>query len=145
LLEGTPTGDLTKGHVDGIARFVDEDRVVVADCSASSACTPGGEDDQIYDSAAVVLAEAGFEVIRWPFAASVEYQGQTFDTDYMNWLVGNGFVITVGFGDEVADAAARSQLEEWFVGRDVYSIEMLDSWIAGGGVHCHTNDQPAWP
>ena len=19
---------------------------------------------------------------------------------------------------------------------------MLDSWIAGGGVHCHTNDQP---
>jgi PKD repeat protein len=20
---------------------------------------------------------------------------------------------------------------------------MLDSWIAGGGVHCHTNDQPA--
>jgi PKD repeat protein len=22
-------------------------------------------------------------------------------------------------------------------------IEMLESWINGGGVHCHTNDQPA--
>jgi hypothetical protein len=22
---------------------------------------------------------------------------------------------------------------------------MLSSWAAGGGVHCHTNDQPAFP
>jgi hypothetical protein len=27
----------------------------------------------------------------------------------------------------------------------VYLIEMLSSWAAGGGVHCHTNDQPANP
>ena len=39
--------------------------------------------------------------------------------------------------------AAKAMLESWFPGRDVYVIEMLDSWIAGGGVHCHTNDQPA--
>jgi agmatine deiminase len=145
LIEGQPTGDLTGGHVDGIARFIDQTTVVVADCSDSSACAPGDTDDQIYDDAAVRLSDAGLEVIRWPFAASVTHEGHTLDTDYMNWLVGNGFVITVGFGDVEADAAAQAQLEAWFPGRDVYVIEMLDSWIAGGGVHCHTNDQPAWP
>jgi hypothetical protein len=25
----------------------------------------------------------------------------------------------------------------------VHVIEMLSSWAAGGGAHCHTNDQPA--
>ena len=61
----------------------------------------------------------------------------------MNWLVGNGFVITVGFGNPEADSAAKKRLEGYFPGRNVYVVEMLESWAAGGGVHCHTNDQPA--
>lgn len=144
LIEGAPEGDLTGGHVDGIARFIDADRVVVADCSETSACAPDGHDDQIYDGAAAALSAAGLEVIRWPFAGSVEYRGETFDTDYMNWLVGDGFVITVGFDDAEADDAAVAQLEAWFPDRDVYSVETLASWYAGGGVHCHTNDQPSF-
>jgi PKD repeat protein len=52
-------------------------------------------------------------------------------------------VILVGFDNPTTDDAAKAQLEQWFPGRDVHVIEMLDSWIAGGGVHCHTNDQPA--
>lgn len=143
LIEGQPQGDLTGGHVDGIARFIDTDRVVVADCSDESACVPGGADDQIYDDAAGLLADAGFEVIRWPFEARVTYQGTVFDTDYLNWMVGNGFVITVGFDHAEADANAKAQLERWFPDREVYVIEMLASWAAGGGVHCHTNDRPS--
>ncbi len=61
----------------------------------------------------------------------------------MNCLVGNGFVIAVGFGNPETDAAARARLEGYFPGRKVYVIEMLSSWADGGGVHCHTNDQPA--
>jgi agmatine deiminase len=143
LLDGTPEGDLTGGHVDGIARFLDADRVVVPDCSEASACAPGGNDDTLYDAAATALDAAGLEVIRWPFAGKVRYRDVTFDTDYMNWLVGNGYVIAVGFGDAEADAQAKAQLEAWFPDREVTVIEMLDSWYAGGGVHCHTNDQPA--
>ncbi len=145
MIEGTPEGDRTGGHVDGIARFVDADTVVVADCSPTSACPPGGADDAIYDGAAAQLEEAGLQVVRFPFLAAVPYRDAVFDTDYMNWLVGNGFVITVGFGHEAADADAKARLESWFPGRDVYVIEMLESWYAGGGVHCHTNDQPAVP
>lgn len=145
FVEGVPTGDLTRGHIDGIARFLPSGEVVVADCSPTSACQPGDADDALYDAAADAIEAAGLPVIRWPFAASVTHEGHTFDTDYMNWLVGNGFVVTVGFDHPEADAAARAQLEAWFPGRAVYVIEMLDSWVAGGGVHCHTNDQPAAP
>ena len=65
-----------------------------------------------------------------------------FDTNYMNWLVGNGFVIVPGFGNPETDIPAKSRIESYFPNRKVYLIEMLSSWAAGGGVHCHTNDQP---
>ena len=66
------------------------------------------------------------------------------DDKYMNWLVGNGFVIVPGFGNPETDIAAKSRIESYFPNRNVYLIEMLSSWAAGGGVHCHTNDQPAF-
>lgn len=143
MIEGSPEQDLTGGHIDGIARFIDENRVVVADCSDASACQPDSDDDQVYDAAAETIAAAGLEVIRFPFQTQVSYRGVDLDTDYMNWLVGNGFVIAVGFDEPDADAAAKAQLEAWFPDREVTVIELLESWYAGGGVHCHTNDQPA--
>jgi agmatine/peptidylarginine deiminase len=73
----------------------------------------------------------------------VSYLDRVFDTNYLNSLVGNSFVIAVGFGDAETDAAARKRIEGYFPGRDVHIIEMLASWYDGGGVHCQTNDQPA--
>jgi agmatine deiminase len=141
--DGPITGDLTGGHIDGIARFIDANRVVVGNCTVNGVCQPGDSDDQVYDGVAAELAAAGFEVIRMDFDAAITYGGYTFDADYLNWGVGNGWVILVGFDNPATDNAAQAQLEAWFPDRDVYVIEMLDSWIEGGGVHCHTNDQPA--
>ena len=141
--DGPISGDDTGGHIDGIARFIDANRVVVGNCTVNGHCQPGDPDDQVYDATAADLAAAGFDVIRMDFEAAISYRGQTFDADYLNWGVGNGWVILVGFENPATDNAAKAKLEEWFPDRDVYVIEMLDSWIAGGGVHCHTNDQPA--
>ena len=144
FIEGVPEGDLTNGHIDGIARFINPTTVVVVDCTDKSQC--GAPDDlthAIFDAAAKTIEAAGFTVIREPIEGTRDYQGHTFDTNYMNWLVGNGFVITVGFDNPETDAAAKARLEQYFPGRDVYVIETLASWAAGGGVHCHTNDQPA--
>ena len=144
FIEGIPEGDLTKGHIDGIARFIDPRTVVVVQCTSGSLCRPDSKDAKIYDGAAEIIEEAGFSVIREPIEGFVSHQGQMFDTNYMNWLVGNGFVIVPGFGNVKIDVAAKSRIESYFPGRDVYLIEMLNSWSAGGGVHCHTNDQPAF-
>jgi agmatine deiminase len=141
--DGPITGDDTGGHIDGIARFIDANRVVVGNCTVNGHCQPGDSDDQVYDGVAADLAAAGFEVIRMDFEAAISYGGYTFDSDYMNWGVGDGWVILVGFDNPATDNAAQALLETWFPNRKVHVIEMLESWIAGGGVHCHTNDQPA--
>ena len=144
MVEGIPDGDLTRGHIDGFARFIDAETVVVAQCTQASECRPGDNaTGSIYDNAAATIAAAGFKVIRDPILGQVEYRDKVFDTNYLNWLVGNGFVITVGFGNDTTDAAARKRIEGYFPGRDVHIIEMLASWYDGGGVHCHSNDQPA--
>ncbi|MDA8652435.1 agmatine deiminase family protein [Porticoccaceae bacterium] len=145
FIEGIPEGDLTKGHIDGIARFIDPRTVVVVQCTSRSLCRPDSKDAKIYDRAAEIIEKAGFNVVREPIEGFVSHQGQMFDTNYMNWLVGNGFVIVPGFGNLRTDVAAKSRIESYFPDRDVYLIEMLNSWSSGGGVHCHTNDQPAFP
>ena len=144
FIEGIPDGDLTKGHIDGIARFINLRTVVVVQCTTKSLCLPDSKDAEIYDNAAKIIKEAGFNVIREPIEGFVKYNSQTFDTNYMNWLVGNGFVIVPGFGNPETDVPAKSRIESYFPNRDVHLIEMLSSWAAGGGVHCHTNDQPAF-
>ncbi len=143
FIEGVPEGDLTNGHIDGIARFIDSDTVVVARCTDNAGCP--ATTTKVFENAARTIASAGFTVIRDPVATTVAHRGMTLRTNYMNWLVGNGFVITTGFGHAEADDAARQRLATYFPGRDIHVIEMLDSWAAGGGVHCHTNDQPALP
>ena len=144
FVEGVPEGDRTNGHIDGIARFIATDTVVVGQCTATSVCKPGdGKTGDLLDRAAQVISDAGFKVIREPMDGIAEVDGQQFDTNYMNWLVGNGFVITTGYGDERLDNEAKVRLQNYFPGRDVYVLPMLESWAGGGGVHCHTNDQPA--
>ncbi len=143
FIEGVVKGDLTNGHIDGIARFINPTTVVVAECTANSVCQPGDGDAMVYDNAAATIEAAGFDVIRMPIEGTASAGGYTFDTNYMNWIVGNGFVIAVGFDNPETDAAAKARLESYFPGRKVYVIEMLGSWLAGGGAHCHTNDQPA--
>jgi len=145
FIEGIPDGDLTKGHIDGIARFIGVGTVVVVQCTSRSLCQPDSKDAEIYNNAAKIIEKAGLIVIREPIEGFVEYKNQKFDTNYMNWLVGNGFVIVPGFGNLETDISAKSRIENYFPNRDVYLIEMLSSWAAGGGVHCHTNDQPANP
>ena len=61
---------------------------------------------------------------------------------YVNWLVGNGFVLMTGFGVPEWDDAAKKSVEEYFPGRDVHIVETLALWYDGGGVHCVTTDQP---
>ena len=145
FIEGIPDGDLTKGHIDGIARFIGPKSVVVLQCTTESSCRLDSKDAEIYNNAAKIIKEAGFNVIREPIEGFVNYNNQIFDTNYMNWLVGNGFVIVPGFGNPDTDIPAKSRIESYFPNRDVHLIEMLSSWAAGGGVHCHTNDQPAFP
>jgi len=137
-LEHGPPGDLTKGHVDGITRFINETTVVVPQFIDSN-----DSNAWVYDEAASIVKSAGFDVVRMAIPGYVEYHGVQMYANYVNWLVANGVVIMTGFGHQEWDEDARQTLEGYFPGRDVYVVNTLALWFKGGGVHCVTNDQPA--
>ncbi len=121
---GHDPSDLTTGHIDGNARFIDTDTIAISESS-------WGQD--IEDPLVVACEAAGLEVVRIPCPGS---------TDYMNWLVGNGFVAAMAFGNASADADAQAVLESLYPGRTVYMLDAGTLWAGGGGIHCVTNDQP---
>ena len=51
-------------------------------------------------------------------------------------------VIACGFGHEQADATAREILAEAYPGRRVVTVNALEIFARGGGIHCITQQQP---
>ncbi len=134
---GHDPADDTIGHIDGIVRFVGERTVAVARSLVANdpyAAT--------MEKVAAELASAGFKVVRIDSPGDVSYKGKPLRASYMNWLVGNGFVAAMAFGNAAWDQAAKASLEALFPGRTVHLIEANELWANGGGVHCVTNDQP---
>ena len=122
---GHDPADGTTGHIDGYARFLDADTVAIGE-------TSWGKETE--DALAEACEAAGLEVVRVPAPG---------ETDYMNWLVGDGFVVGMAFGDAEADANAGAILSDQLPDRDLHMIDATSLWESGGGVHCVTNDQPA--
>ncbi len=116
--QGHDPEDGTTGHIDGSARFVNENTIAVVDF----------ESGVQLDLLARACMEAGLNVVRYP--------GDP------NWLVGNGFVVAKGEGGAY-DAELKSQLQALFPDRDIHLIDAAAISSAGGGIHCVTNDQPA--
>ena len=66
FIKGIPNGDLTKGQIAGIARFIGTRYVVVVQCTSKSFCRPDSKDAEIYNQAAKIIGKAGFNVIKEP-------------------------------------------------------------------------------
>lgn len=123
--EGFDPADGTRGHIDGMARFVSADTVVVGD--------DGGA---LLDGVARQIAaqRPDLNIERLPISPG---------SPVMNWLVGNGFVLVGSSGDADEDAQVAEALAAYFPGRAVRFVDIDVVWQRGGGVHCITNDEPA--
>lgn len=122
--EGFDPLDVTRGHVDGMARFVAEDTVLVGQ---------DGSDLMNQIAAQIAQQRPDLNVERL-----VAYDAALF----LNFLVGNGFVLVGTSTDDDQDAEATRVLGELFPGRDIRFVNVDALWANGGGIHCVTNDQP---
>jgi agmatine deiminase len=123
-VEGFDPIDVTRGHVDGMARFVAEDTVLV-----------GKDGTQLMERIAEQIAEQRPDLTLERLEA---YDAALF----LNFLVGNGFVLVGTSGEDAQDAEARRVLEGIFPDRDIRFVDVDALWANGGGIHCVTNDQP---
>lgn len=136
-LEGAQQGDITDGHVDGIARFVNERTVAVVRYLDQS-----DPDAALFEKAATTIRDAGFNVVRLDMPGYVRYKREWLPANYANYLVANGVVVASSYGNAQYDARAKAQLQQLFPDRKIIMIDTRELWLNGGAVHCVTNDQP---
>jgi len=135
-------GDDTDGHVDDIARFVD-DRTVL--CAVED--DPGDENFAALQENYQILEASSdqdgnpLNVITMPMPGRVgDYQ--RYPASYMNFYIGNGAVLVPVFG-HTNDHAALTILEDLFPDRKVVGID-CKAMVAGmGAIHCISQQQPS--
>lgn len=139
---GLALDDDTDGHVDNVAAFAGADHLVMQGCpdpdeadfermaANRKAATASGRIDTITDI---------------PVLPFTEVDGERVVVPYLNFYVGNGFVIVPTCGHE-ADDDMLQLIGEQFPGREVIGSD-VGAVLAhgGGGIHCITQQIPASP
>ena len=80
-------------------------------------------------------------------------QGDTVEfylpAGYLNFIIANGVVVTAKFwrtglpeSRRTTDRRARAALEHAFPGRKIVQVDVLPLIYDGGGLHCHSRNQP---
>jgi len=125
--EGFDPLDGTRGHIDGMARFVSEDTIVV-----------GSDGSELLASVAAQIREQRPDL-------NVELLEISEGSPIMNWLIGNGFVLVGESPDPAENARAQAGMEKYFPERAIRFVNVNALWESGGGIHCVTNDGPLRP
>lgn len=137
-------GDDTDGHIDDLARFVDQRTVVI------------GMEDDPRDPNYKVLQDnrrrlerlhdqdgRPFEVVELPMPRPVIYKQQRLPATYMNFYVVNGALLVPVFGDTRRDARALEIFGRLLPTREIVGINCRALIWGLGAIHCLTQQQPA--
>ncbi|HVJ00614.1 MAG TPA: agmatine deiminase family protein [Sphingomonas sp.] len=128
--------DHTDGHVDNLARFVGENRLLIPE--------PAENDPnwRIYQDAADRARAFGVEVVRIPSPGRVlDEEEEIIPASYMNFYIGNAAVVVPVYGQE-NDAAAVAALEAIFPGRAIVGLRADHILTGGGSFHCISQQIP---
>ena len=133
----------TRGHVDIVATIPSPGRLLL------HAQPDAGHPDSgvVKELRELLTGETDaacrpFEIVDLPAPETLRDGDGFVDWSYVNHLVVNGGVVACGFGEERADARARSILAEAYPGREVVTVDARELFARGGGIHCITQQQP---
>jgi agmatine deiminase len=135
-------GDDTDGHIDDLARFVAETRVVTA--------VEDNSDDANYKPLQENLARLRemkvngreIEIVILPMPRKIVREGMRLPASYANFYIANEVVLVPTFADP-ADKMALSILQDCFPKRRVVGIDCRELIWGLGTFHCLTQQQPA--
>lgn len=133
-------GDDTHGHVDDICRFVSTDTVIAA--------VESDKKDPNHKKLAEnleILASSKLEngkkprVIELPMPGRIDFDGMRLPASYINFLIGNGFVLVPTFNDK-NDYKALGIIKELFTDREVTGINAIHLIWGLGTLHCLSHE-----
>jgi len=134
-------GDDTDGHIDDLARFVAETRVVTA--------VEENSDDANYEPLQENLARLRemkvngrkIDIVILPMPRKIVREGMRLPASYANFYIANEVVLVPTFADP-ADKMALSTLQDCFPKRRVVGIDCRELIWGLGTFHCLTQQQP---
>lgn len=133
-------GDDTDGHIDDLARFVNEKTVVHAVSNAGDV-----NFEALDENARRLHAYAqtfDLKLVELPMPKTWYVDGNTMAASYCNFYIANDLVLVPTF-QQKADVDALSILKELFPERDVVGLDARDVVEGMGAFHCATQQQPA--
>lgn len=135
-------GDDTDGHIDDIARFVDERTVLCA--------VEENEDDENYavlqENLAILRSSTDqdsnpLRVVPLPMPGAVGGEDR-LPASYANFYIGNTAVLVPVFGHP-NDEAALARIRQAFPDREVVGIDCTAMVEGFGAIHCVSQQQPS--
>ncbi len=135
-------GDDTDGHVDDMARFVNETTIAIA-----------VEEDPFDANYEVLQANLKrlqrytdlngnpFKVLKLPMPSAVYFNGDRLPASYANFYIANTVVLVPTYRCS-QDFEAIEILQECFPERNVIGIDCSDLVWGLGAIHCITHEEP---
>ncbi len=143
LDHGYLEGDDTDAHIDTLARFAPDRRIVFQSCDDPA--DPHHDELQRMAGELAALRTAQGEPYRLhplPWAQPILDHGRRLAASYANYLIVNGAVLVPAYGDAADDAAARI-IGAAHPGREVVQIPCRPLIWQNGSLHCITMQLPA--
>ncbi len=135
-------GDDTHGHVDDLARFVDETTVVtVVEDDPAEMNYPELQENLALLRSAKNQAGEPLRVETLPMPRAVVFDGQRLPASYANFYIANRIVLVPTFNDR-ADLVALNTLAALFPTREIVPIYCRDLVLGLGTIHCMTQQYP---
>ena len=123
-------GDDTDGHIDMLARFVNENTIVYSYCDDPT--------DIHYDTFQKMQEELksfGFHTIALPWVSPKYHEGERLPASYANFVIINGAVIVPTYNDP-NDTEALKIFQKLFPDRDVLGVDATVLIRQHGSIHC---------
>ncbi len=135
-------GDDTDGHIDDLARFVSETKVVTVVEENSDDANYKPLQENLARLREMRIGNRKIDIVILPMPKKLVREGQRLPASYANFYIANTCVLVPTFADP-ADQIALSILRDCFPNRRVIGIDCRELIWGLGTFHCLTQQQPA--
>ena len=127
---GKISGDDTDSHIDNLARFCSDNRIVYATDNSQ-------ELKQMEQELKTIALEHNYELVPIPLPEVILFEKKPLPASYINFIITNQKVLVPIFGD-ANDNKALSILQNVFPDKRVIGINSIEIIKQKGSLHCLT-------
>jgi agmatine deiminase len=135
-------GDDTDGHIDDLARFVSETKVVTVVEENSDDANYKPLQENLSRLREMKINNRKIDIVTLPMPKRIVREDLRLPASYANFYIANSCVLVPTFADP-ADEIALSILRDCFPKRRVVGIDCRELIWGLGTFHCLTQQQPA--